>query len=848
MAGSDSSGPSGPQAKANDPARGAEPRVPVQELLDGIQRHHRRRLLRRLAKAVVLVALVALVVVAVQVLAERQATDEALAQAQQQLLLGTAGDAQVAMQTLQARLVDAPEDPRMTNMLALIRGHVWLEFGEQEQEARFALAGVTAEQPAHAVASAMLVFCDGRVGDAATALASVPTDAEPWVKREALWLRGLVAVAAASSVPSGDTSDASAQVEAAPEPSAELASALDDVANWVSEHDSDIALRRMLAHLQLHAGATDDALATLADVRAASEQHMGLAADDALYNAVLRTKLAGVASVADQLLEPGVVGLSPADRAHAVLARAVVHAQSGERELALKRLDEAWEELEPWNTLDRRLAMETALEAGDATRVGRWAVASGLPPDEIEIYEAWGVLLRGDVMEALRLLAALDQERPRVSYLQALALVEQGRWPEAEAWIQRTEAVLPGRVEIEVARARVELRTGNPETALSKLRALAEFEPYAPRAWTGLGEAHLLQVAPDYPSAKRALQRAVDREPVPAEATLLLARVAGSLGEPVEALALYERAATINPRLPKYGEALALHLAKLGLLRRAQAALRNELDRPGVGAAVPVALVSVLLRSAEPSVAELDSLLDKAQERGAEESELVLRRARVLLLRGAQADVAAAVALTRGHIATAPTDVPARALLVRALLAARDPKAAEAALRRGLQACPDGTKGRLIFEWALMDSRAGRRRVAAPRSRRAWVDMLSEERSAWELLDAAELSIRLWLRSRKERVALTIAGQLTDKLGYHSAAWTLRARTELSAGDTKDARGSAQKAVALDGNNPEAHEAEGNVLLRLGQRDAARKAYDRAIALAAGTPAEAGFRANLSRL
>ena len=65
------------------------------------------------------------------------------------------------------------------------------------------------------------------------------------------------------------------------------------------------------------------------------------------------------------------------------------------------------------------------------------------------------------------------------------------------------------------------------ETVLRKLTGLAEEEVYAPRPYTGLGEALLAQAPEcrDLRAAQRALSRAVEREPRAAEAMLLLAQV-----------------------------------------------------------------------------------------------------------------------------------------------------------------------------------------------------------------------------------------------------------------------------------------------------------------------------------
>ena len=62
-----------------------------------------------------------------------------------------------------------------------------------------------------------------------------------------------------------------------------------------------------------------------------------------------------------------------------------------------------------------------------------------VPEPAAAIYRAWALLVDGDAMGALALLAELPQEHPRVAYLQGLALVEQRRFEEAEPWLARVE-------------------------------------------------------------------------------------------------------------------------------------------------------------------------------------------------------------------------------------------------------------------------------------------------------------------------------------------------------------------------------------------------------------------------
>jgi tetratricopeptide (TPR) repeat protein len=245
---------------------------------------------------------------------------------------------------------------------------------------------------------------------------------------------------------------------------------------------------------------------------------------------------------------------------------------------------------------------------------------------------------------------------------------------------------------------------------------------------------------------------------------------------------------------------------------------------------------------------DAEPLLKEALERGAPPDEVTRLRARIDLDSDQKSRVAKAQADLATLLAASPKDVEARVLYARTFLAQFDRKASESAIRKGLATVPNEQQGRLVWAWAELESRAGKRRLAAPRARRAWLAMEAENRPPTELLDVADLAMRLWLRLNKERTALVIAGQLTDRLGYHARAWTLRASTELGAGEAAAARESAQRAIELDDEDPRAHEILGHAFLRFGQKDRARKQYERAIELVEGTRLESEYRQNLRRL
>src|SRR5690606_22236780 len=188
---------------------------------------------------------------------------------------------------------------------------------------------------------------------------------------------------------------------------------------------------------------------------------------------------------------------------------------------------------------------------------------------------------------------------------------------------------------------------------------LAEEEPFAPRAWTGLGEANLAvgyrdidlnkplaEQKPDATAlreARRAFKKAVETERRPAEAYLQLAELTDlkRREDPklaAEVLDLLGKAVAANEKLPRYAEREALYLAEIGRRRPAMAKLEQLLTRPGVSWQVPATLARLTLEQLEfDDIAELpagfDDWLTKAKELAAPARELELLEARALIAR-----------------------------------------------------------------------------------------------------------------------------------------------------------------------------------------------------------------------
>ena len=806
------------------------------DLIGDIHRQQRRRLLRRAAQLVLLAVLIFAVGLAVKAAADGRARSRSLAATRAAFARGTVVELRGAADQLAAHLEDRGRDDEVLAALALVRAQLFVEFGEQGEA-----AVATAEDldDGHGSveatwARALLALAAGDPAQAADLARPAPADETALVPGHDAYVRGLAALAEgpdAVAAARGDL-DASAAGDAA------------------ASHE------RLRIALALAAGDAEGALERLARAREQYRTHMGLAADEALYHAYLRRELSGVADVADQLLATGDGLVSARDRTRARLARAVVQALGGERERGLAEIREIFPTLPAWDPIARELSIRTLLEAGASDQVRAWIDDAGFSPTVEALYRAWIDLVEGNAAGALERLAKLPQELPRVAYLQALALVEQGRYEEAGPWVERALRLMPGRTELEVAAARVELHTEDRRAALRKLESLAHEESYAPRAWTALGEAYLRVDPPDPAKARRALERALETEPHPAEAAHLLAAalLASNPGAETQrrAIELEARAVRENPYLPRYRETLARRYAEVGQLDRAIETAESVAGAPGgdPGLLLDLAGWHILRGERLGDRADLDRarlLVANAERRGAPKAEVATARARLALADEDPTDMQAAADELAELVDRTPDAVAPWVLLARLRAALGDRKAAEKTLRRALARLPDARTGPIHLEWARLEARKGARRKAAARARVAW-SRLQADGTPEDRIAAARLATKLWLRLDKPKTALIIARQLTDRLPNRADAWLLRAQVELGANHALEARSSAERAVELAPDDPEAHAVLGHTLLRYGHRERAKDAYERAVELARGTPLEGRMRENLGRL
>ncbi|MCA9663791.1 MAG: tetratricopeptide repeat protein, partial [Myxococcales bacterium] len=483
-------------------------------------------------------------------------------------------------------------------------------------------------------------------------------------------------------------------------------------------------------------------------------------------------------------------------------------------------------------------------EAGDSERARSWLAEADLDPTTAAIFAAWARFVDGETMGALAELAALPQRHPRVAYLQGLALVEQRRLDEAGPWIERARRFYPGWVELEVASARVAIETGDRVAALRRLQGLAEEESFAPRAWTGLGEAYLAQGdAASLPKAHKALKRAVEREPRAAEAMLRLAEVwqrwrrTDPEGER-RALEWLEKAVETAPEVARYRLALARYLVDIGEFRRAEGLLRELVDAPGVDAQPALVLAHLALEQArvrEVLPDDFDGWLAAARELGADDDALLRLEARAALVGRRWNELTRLRKELGRKVEALPDDVEIRVLYARTLMAQRDDEEALKVVRRGIYSEEDGD-GRLFLALAELEARDAKRKQGALHARAAWNRLKESERPTVELLAAADLGASLFVRTENDAAARALVRDLTRHLPLHGDAWRIRARTELALGDGSDAKRSIEKAAALAPHNPRIHAMRGQILLRFGASKRAVPAFEKAIELGGDLP------------
>jgi len=160
-------------------------------------------------------------------------------------------------------------------------------------------------------------------------------------------------------------------------------------------------------------------------------------------------------------------------------------------------------------------------------------------------------LLPGLALAAVAALACnwpLERADPRATTYADLgtALANQGRYPEAAEYLERTLALAPGLAGAHLALGNVELQRGDADAAAASYRRAAELDAADPQAESNLGS--VLAREGRAAEAEASFRAAITRDPAYATAYANLAQILARRGDPTGALAAAERATALAPR------------------------------------------------------------------------------------------------------------------------------------------------------------------------------------------------------------------------------------------------------------------------------------------------------------
>lgn len=745
----------------------------------------------------------------------------ALSAAREHLDAGTPGDLTMAASEVDKGLAIKPDDDEAKSILALVRAHEAVLSGQTEA-LRTSLEGLDeADHDEARLAKSVAELLEGDIEAARASHESATTLDGRATKRMSAWVAG--ALALAHPYEDENVSAAIGQLESA------------------IAHDPWPPGHRWLAALLARAGRMDDALTTLAAAREAAPSDLGVSVDEALLHALVAQHDAGVLGVTERLR--ATKGLSPRARARVTLARAIVMKRRGEDEAAELR-EEAWETAPKWDVDTLDLVVTAAYIAAEEKEGAKRLDELDLDEPASAIYEAWGKLLAGEETAALTLCSKLPQSRPRVAYVQALALAEQHRWQEADPWIDRAKAGLGNLVELRVAKARANAHTGDAKAAIKELDELADEYPHASRVFTALGEAHLAtwedREKDDPPAAaKKSLKKALDREPRPAEAAYLLGTLyeheaQSKASRADKALDMYDKAVELRAKEPRYRIAYGEYLATHGSEDKAREVLRELVDvDPSVGSAL-VTLARLEVQAASETgeavkTKDINAWLAKAAQGGATADELTMARAEVALATTAGPIPAATMKELTALIGRDAKNIGARALHSRALIRAGELRRARASLEYGIKHSLKVLDGRLYLAQAEVEAADRGDKYAARLAYKGWEKVEAEPRPPNELLRYAQQTAAYWESIDNAKVPRSIAKGLTTRAPYRAAAWAFRAEKQARDGYGPEACASADKALELDEDLPAAHAAQAECHIAKFEYPKARAALDKAI-------------------
>lgn len=800
----------------------------------------RAKIRNRVLFLVAVLLLLGAVAFGVKEFAENRRIEQGLAAAEEPLAASSVAKLETARTVLDSNLAVAPGHPATLGRIALVLTHLHIRGVLEADEARGAVEQAReAGRPEGALCEGMLAALEGDFDQARRAYEGALADEDPWVRADAAWLQAVVALGHPYDVAMEDA--AVAQLEAS------------------LEETPSASNLRALATLVARRGDLELALLKTAEARELAPEDTGLSVDEAFFKVLKAESVAGALELVDAL-DGAVRG---PDVARLSITKGLAQLHEGEPDDGVEALSDAWRALSPADNDARLHVLEGLLSYGKVDRVGSLRKGVHLGSQADGVVDAWEALARGRSKEALAVLEAMPQTLPRVGHLQALALVEQHRHAEARPWVEFARQRLPDRPDLAVASARVAtVADESRPAALKELEALADAHPWTYRVWTGLAEARLGALDPESPDAEvleeaiAALERAIDREVAPAEASFRLAQQHASriFDEPEEAAAAlkhFRLAAETPPKLGIYRASYGTFLVQLARAREAREVLMPLVPDASLGPGPLLDLARASSTDASLRGTPVDEgvlgWLTEAAARGAEPAQLELEWARYELARRNPQAQQQARARLAALVVSDPRNVEIRALYGTSLLALGELRLAKTTLRDGIRRTLRTLDGRLYVVDARVELAGRQKRRAASLAYKGWRKMVREpDLPVGALLDTAPFVAGLWTDLGQPKAAATVGRGLTLRAPVSPRAWVLRGGIELAGDRPGAACTSADRAVELDEKLPSGWELRGDCLTALGEHTPAVTSYDRAVNLAEGTVAERALKRKLA--
>lgn len=399
-----------------------------------------------------------------------------------------------------------------------------------------------------------------------------------------------------------------------------------------------------------------------------------------------------------------------------------------------------------------------------------------------------------------------------------------------------------------LAKAAAAEQRGDRSAAEIELKNVLQIDPGNADARFRLGRIHFNNN--DYAGAEKELRLARKHGYADPEALVLLARTLLALNEADQVLAdideQAEAPAAVNATL------LALRAQAHLMLGNREAAAQTlaEADARAADEPDPLAVRALLaVNSGQPPEQAL-ALIERALARNAQRADLWVMKAD--LLRVARQDDAEALKAYRQALTIEPANIPARLASVQLLLQANDLDQAEAELKQLGKHAANNVMGRYLG--ALVDFRRNRLDEANNK-------LQSVLNVAPNFLPANLLAGIVNLSQDKRETAASHLGKVLEVAPDHALARKLLSASLLSAGKIDEAKSVVAKLQA-DESDALLLSLQGNIALRQGDFQAARRSLERAAQLAPDNPAlqrelaasrmgsgdEAGAVAALSRM